>query len=51
MATAVKYNLAKESNSEFVSIITPFGQEMKHLERLCGTDAHAAMVVDKNAMR
>lgn len=34
MATAVKYNLAADSKSEFLSVITPFGQERKHIERL-----------------
>ncbi|MDD2709335.1 MAG: acyltransferase domain-containing protein [Verrucomicrobiae bacterium] len=34
MATAVKYNLPPGSESEFLSVITPFGQEVKHLERV-----------------
>ena len=33
MATAVKYNLAPHSKSEFASIITPFGQDARNLSR------------------
>lgn len=34
MATAVKYNLGAGSGSEFLSSITPFGQESKNMARL-----------------
>ncbi|MHB8522437.1 MAG: acyltransferase domain-containing protein [Limisphaerales bacterium] len=34
MATAVKYNLGAGSGSDFLSLITPFGQESKNLARL-----------------
>lgn len=34
MATAVKYNLAKDSRSEFLTISSPFGHEGKNLETL-----------------
>ncbi len=38
MATAVKYTLAPDSRSQFHTLITPFGQECTHIERLA-TDA------------
>jgi acyl transferase domain-containing protein len=34
MATAVKYNLSKNSQSEFVTVSSPFGHEGKNLESL-----------------
>jgi len=34
MATAIKYNLGKESQSEFLSVSSPFGHECKNLESL-----------------
>jgi acyl transferase domain-containing protein len=34
LATAVKYTLNPESKSEFLSVITPFGQESRHLDQV-----------------
>lgn len=42
MATAVKYNLAPGSKSEFLPLMTPFAQEPANLERLVGKHALVA---------
>jgi hypothetical protein len=34
MATAVKYNLTTGSQSEFLGLSSPFGQEAKNLQKL-----------------
>jgi len=34
MATAVKYNLKRDSQSEFLTVSSPFGHEGKNLESL-----------------
>jgi acyl transferase domain-containing protein len=34
MATAVKYNVSKDSRSEFLTVASPFGHETKNLENL-----------------
>jgi len=42
MATAVKYNLSKDSRSEFLPVSSPFGREGKNLESLQERAAAAA---------